>query len=44
MHREAMWLPRREEVPTLYMITMTPKTWLSCANADRVSAPLDRAA
>jgi hypothetical protein len=39
-----MWLPRREEVPTLYMITMTPKTWLSRANADRVSAPLGRAA
>jgi hypothetical protein len=38
-----MWLARREEVPTLYMITMTPKTWLSCAN-DRVSAPLGRAA
>ncbi len=39
-----MWLPRQEEVPTLYMITMTPKTRLSCANADRVSARLGRAA
>jgi hypothetical protein len=43
-----MWLPgrerKREEVPTLYIVTMTPKTWLNCANADRVSAPLDRVA
>ena len=34
----------REEVPTLYKITMTPKPGFGCADADRVSAPLARVA
>jgi hypothetical protein len=37
-----MCLLLREGVLTLYMIMMTPKAWLSSADAARVSAPLDR--
>ena len=32
-------LTTKRGVPTLYMIMMTPQAWLSCAHADRVSAP-----
>jgi hypothetical protein len=36
-----MCSPPGEGVLTLYMIMMSPPAWLRCANADRVSAPLD---